>query len=210
MNKFSEAFQAKGIHQRDVDLDIAIAKYLNSGGTVLGIIDRANVAAARMSGEGQSCVASTGQASYAQTRQQVEGTAGQLFNARKGRDLVAAAPFNRGGDGHTMDALLERPPIASIPVREPTKSQRSAALAAAKVASISVMDTLKIDGRAIGDWTVSEAKRRGHDKTREGYILIAASRLVANAEPNALLRNVVKVRELQRIQQRAMEVADAV
>jgi hypothetical protein len=208
MTAMADAFEKNGLTKTDAEFDIAISKYLNSGGTIDRAYHRLNVAAAKMSGMGQ-CAIVTGQSRGAQTRQQVEG--GEAYRTvPDGHCFAATSPSsNRGGDGRNPSAQ-ERPFVVASPVREPTASQRSAALSAAKVASISVMDTLKIDGRSIGDWTVAEARKRGHDKTREGYILTAAARVVANAPANALIRDVVKVRELQRIQQQAMEAADAV
>lgn len=210
MSAIADQFRSQGIDHRDVEFDIAISKYLNAGGTVAGALRRVEIASERMSGMGRSSNANDGHPWPAQTRQQVEGGGGPADRAVKGQMTAATPPsFNRGEDGHAKVAHSGHRSGAVL-AREPTASQRSAALAAAKVASISVMDTLKIDGRSIGDWTVAEARTRGHDKTREGYILTAAARVVANAEPHALIRDVVKVREIQRIQQQAMEAADAV
>lgn len=115
---------------------------------------------------------------------------------------------DRGGDGHRKRAPGQS--TVAIPVREPTQQQRTASHAAAKVAAITIMDTLKIDGIAIGNWTVARARVEGKRKTREGYILSEAVKLVANAPSTALLRNVVKMSEMQRIRQKAEEIADAV
>lgn len=102
--------------------------------------------------------------------------------------------------GHTPNAP---------PVREPSESMRRTTMAIEKMVSVTVLDTLKIDGRAIGDYTIDEARKYGRIKTREGAILIEASRVVANAPSNALIRNVVKPAEIQRIMQSAAETADA-
>jgi hypothetical protein len=79
----------------------------------------------------------------------------------------------------------------------------------AKASAITVLDTLKIDGRSIGDWTVGEARKAGPQKTREGAILIAATRQVANAQGFQRIRDVLKVDELQAIMQKAAEISDA-
>lgn len=205
-----EALRNSGIESRDIEFDIAIAKYLNSGGTIDGAIKRLDVAAERMSGMGQRVIATDGQISAAQTRQPVEGGEAGVEMPNQGLRVVASPPsFNRGGDGQYADASNGRSDIA-VPAREPTQQQRDAAQAARIIIALTIMDTLKIDGRSIGNWTVGEARKAGRLKTREGYILIEASRVVANANGNELLRHVVKPKELQRIIQKAAEVADAV
>jgi hypothetical protein len=204
------AMTRNGILAEDVEFDIAIAKYLNSGGTIARAQARLDAAAARMPGMGHlSDVAISGHFFVAQTRQPVEDAEGQKALAVTGLLSGAKSPsFNRGGDG--LERVATSLAMHAIPVREPTQQQRIASAAAANVMAITIMDTLKIDGRSIGNWTVSEARKAGHLKTREGYILIQASRMVANANGGELLRHVVKAKELQKIVQKAAEVADAV
>jgi hypothetical protein len=76
-------------------------------------------------------------------------------------------------------------------------------------AALSILDTFKIDGRAIGDYSVAEALRIGKNKTRDAQILLRLARVVANADPSALLRHVVKGREVELAIQAAAEIADA-
>lgn len=76
--------------------------------------------------------------------------------------------------------------------------------------AVTIMDTLKIDGRSVGDWTIAEALEAGKSKVRDGRILHAVATHAANAPANALVRNVVSVPVLQRIMQESAEFADAV
>ena len=92
---------------------------------------------------------------------------------------------------------------------KPTASQIAAGTRRADYLGKTILDTYKIGGKAIGDYSVREALGYGRQLTREGYILRRMSGVVANADPDAKLRDVVKVKEAQRIIQEAAEVADA-
>lgn len=59
MSALAEKLKGAGIHPRDVAADLAIAKYLNSGGTIDGLQARLDVAAARMRGVTLASGAST-------------------------------------------------------------------------------------------------------------------------------------------------------
>lgn len=206
-----DALSTASFVPRDYKLGAAVQEFIRSGGTIAKAHEIVDVAAKRMPSTGHSADTKNGQMESASARHLVEGERGHLTHAAKGHIGGAAPPSsNRGGDGHgSRSASSGLPPVAA-PVREPSVGQRSASAAVAKAAAITVMDTLKIDGRAIGDWTVSEARNAGRLKSREGYILIEASRMVANAKGNETLRSVVKEHEMQKIMQRAAEVADAV
>lgn len=142
--------------------------------------------------------------------------------AREGQERVASSDGGQGldapraftqtadGTGLCRRAADQRPINSCPPVRAPSPTAVAASLSVAKRAAVSVLDTLKIDGVAIGDWTVAEARHAGRTKIRNGYILLAATKLVANAPDDARLREVVKEAELQRIIQSAAEAADAV
>lgn len=200
------ALERVGVVPRSARFNVEIAWFLNQGGTfaeMRALID----AAERMSGEGRRTVASDGQPLSAPARQPVEDVRGHGLSASNG--LGEPAPpssSNRGGSGPSKTANHS---IHAGIVREPTQQQRSAMQSVNKIAAITIMDTLRIDGRPIGDWTVAEARRAGKMKTREGHILLAASRMVANAVGHESLRAVVKPAEMQKIIQKAAEVSDA-
>lgn len=229
------SFRKSGVVPLKVELRVALSRFHNLG---LSFNDmRAELDdLERMSGMGQSNCASNGPNRPAQTRQQVEGGAGQIFNSRKGHDLVASPPSSnhdeRGqtriaSSGQTVAASSRRVPdrggegqvhsvpahqtVRALPVREPTPQQRSisARNASAVATKLSVFDSHKIDNRPIGNYTVSEARSLGRLKTKQGYILMTASRMVANAIGHELLRSVVKENEMEKIIQKSAEVEDA-
>jgi hypothetical protein len=191
---FGEALTAAGFNPFEHQLTTVLANYFKSGGTedrLKELIDLAK----KMSGDGHAGAALIkGPMLTAVARQTVEGARGQS-------EPAGMSPFGNAS-----------PPSSNrhhVSAREPTKSQRAATLTAAKAAAQTIMDTLKVDGRAIGDWTVAEARRASANKRRESFILREAVRVVANADPSAKLRDVVKIREMKRIHERAMELRNA-
>ena len=73
------------------------------------------------------------------------------------------------------------------------------------------MDRIKIDGTAIGDYSVKRAQIDGSKKTREGYILREAARIalnIANPPPFATIRDLVKASEMESIEQAAKVLND--
>jgi len=207
MSSMGAAMQRAGVKPEDVAFDIAIAKYLNSGGTFERAHERLRIAE-RMSGAGREQIAGRLPVD-AQARQPVEDARGRNHHASNGLlPRALSSSSNRGGGGHSEDAQSRA--IFAVPVREPSASQRTAAASVAKVVALTILDTLKIDGRAVGDWTVGEARSSGRAMSREGYILIEAARTVANATGAERLRDVVKPDEMQKIIQRAAEFSDAI
>jgi hypothetical protein len=117
-----------------------------------------------------------------------------------------SSPPSRGGEGlRAHDAHK----AAATPVREPSAAQRAAALSVARSIAVTVLDTYRIDGIALGEWTVAEALRASKTKTMHGFILRECTRMVANAPSGAKLKTIVKPHEAQRIIQRAAEASDA-
>lgn len=214
--QLADALRVAGINQRDVDFDksiaIAIERFIASGGTNEGALMRLQRIVERMSGMGQTANADKGPTSSAQTRQPVEDGGANSAMPQGQKAAAPSSSSNRGGEGQGVIAHQGQFDHA-LPVREP-KPQRvpidfgAAALAIKTKLALTVLDTLKIDGRAIGDFTVGEARRLGPQKTREGHILIAATRKVANAQGFQLIRDVLKPDELQVIMQKAAEVSD--
>lgn len=195
------AFYNVGIEQRDVDFNIALAKYINSGGTYSGA--RALIDAAEKLAGGQSVSAISDRHVVNASSQPVEDGEAIPFESKdQGSGAKPSSPSRDGGQigpaysSHRFHA----------PVREPTHQQRSAIAAVAK---ISVMKTWKIDGRPIGDWTISEARQAGKSKTRDGYVLLEAARYVANSIGHEKIAEVVSEKAMQQIIQKSAEVADA-
>lgn len=131
--KLGEALMDAGIHPRDVAADLAIAKYLNSGGTIEGFQNRINVAAARMPGMGHSSIAGNGQIACAQTRQPVED-GGAKSCVPQGLDKIApSSSSNRGGEGLNVGVPSDQQ-MSALPVREPKPQRAPIDFGAASVA----------------------------------------------------------------------------
>jgi hypothetical protein len=110
--KLKHAFEEAGLHQRDVEFDIAIAKYLNSGGTWDDAYARL-LARKPMPGEGQLRIAGDGQSSHAPSRQPVEDAAGQGPHALPGRiSDVRPSSSNPSGEGQVTGASHGHEPYA--------------------------------------------------------------------------------------------------
>lgn len=129
---------------------------------------------------------------------------GQLFTASPSSPIA-------GGRDQIADAkgavAQGRSPVVP-PVREPSEAQRKAAASVAKVIALTILDTFRIDGRPVGDWSVSEAIRATKLKTREAFILKAAVQTVANPQGNELLRQVVKPAEMEAIIKKSEDVSN--
>jgi len=202
---FGEALKEAGFDEIGLQLKTFAVNYFRSGGSIEQWIAIGREAAEGTPREGQLSIATQiGHAICAHPRQPVEGEKattslpeGQRTSAISPSSHREAAASPSTPQGHCQSAAQPR---------EPSPAQRKASL---EVARLSIMDTFKIDGLPIGNWTVALARAEGRRKTRDGFVLREAVKIVANAPANALLRNVVKVEEMQRIRQKAEEIADA-
>lgn len=119
---------------------------------------------------------------------------------------AAASPPPRDGAGQPHAGALG--PIAR-PAREPSPAQRAAAASVARTVAVTVLDTYRIrDGRAIGDVRFGELERLRSANAAEASLIRQIQRH-ATAGHDALVRDVVKADDLQRMIQKAAEVADA-
>lgn len=175
------AFEKAGVFPRDAELDVAIAKYLNAGGSIEGARLRLDEAEKKL-GDGHC--------------------------RRVGDDQSSYASSDRSRDGHDKLAQSGRYTNAA-PAREPSAGQRAAAANVRNVVSITVLDTFKIrDGRAIGDVRFGEVERLRAASAMEAAIFERIQQhAVANSD--AKIRDVITPKQFQRIQQLASEDADA-
>lgn len=203
----AEAFEAAGLKQRDIALKQAIALFLNHGGTIERLREIVEETAERMRGEDQCRLANHGQRTRVRPAQPVEEEA---ICDRVSKDHVSDVASSSPSREPITDGVPLHGQLANVASREPSPAQRAAASIVAKTIALTVLDSFKVDGLAIGDWTVAEARVAGRRKSREGYILIEAARHVANANGDEKLRQIIKPLEMERIIQRAAEVADAV
>jgi len=115
---------------------------------------------------------------------------------------------NRGSGGHSMNAKLGQAGLAPT-VREPTAGQRKAAAIAANVVSLTVLDTYRLlDGRLLKDVRIGELESIRTASSQQASIIRQIQRL-GIADHSALVGDIIKPEQLQRMLQRAAEVADA-
>lgn len=157
MTALSEAFSKVGVRPEDVEFDRAIAKYLNSGGSISRALARLNIAAARMSGVGHSHGSQQeGHRQSAQTRQPVEDGEANKTVSNGQKKGAPSSSSNRGGEGLCAVAKSGQSGCA-FPVREPKPQRAPIDFGAASVViktklAQSVLDRVKTsDGRAWGD-----------------------------------------------------------
>jgi len=181
-----------GIISPNEQLLTVAANFILAGGQRaqwVGAFDRA----VEMSGKGQDIDADCGQVESAQPRHTNEGEEAK-FKVPQGQSIGASSPSHR---------------LVTFIAREPTAQQRSIGADNAKKIALTVMDTMKIDGLSIGDWTITNALRAGKNMTHEGLVLLGAARRAklkyANLPGNTLLRHALKPADMQNIVRRAME-----
>jgi len=103
------------------------------------------------------------------------------------------------------DAGEEAPP----PAREPSLADRVAARKAAERAAVTIMDTIRVrDGRALGDVAFGELRRMASTNRREAALFDLIRAHGTPASEFVRVREIVGIGELQRMMQKAAEVAD--
>lgn len=109
----------------------------------------------------------------------------------------SAAPSHpiAGGRGHTIGETH----YGSVPpVREPTPLQKTASFAAFVDSAKTVLDTFTVrDGRAIGNIYWRELAALQAENAIEAAVISGVRRSVANASPDARVRDVVKAKDLE-------------
>lgn len=136
--------------------------------------------------------------------------------------LLGDGQNSRATNGQGLDAVTQRPKANgagqdrdaahdahAASVREPSATDRAASARVAKHLTITVFDTFRIrDGRGIGDVRYGELERLRASNAMEASLVRQLQRH-GNPPHDTKMRDFVKVEELQRMVQRAAEVADA-
>lgn len=186
MTAIGEAMTAKGINPRNVELQIAIAKFQNYGGEYGVALAMLNAAY----GKGR------GAAVQAPDQGQRQSSHLPASTDRAGLSIIAEKA--KGG----TPARLAPKPVSPAFV--------AAAKSGAKAIALTVLDSFKVrDGRPIGDITFGELERLRGESAQEASLLRQIQRHTANASPDAKVREIIKAADLERMIQRAAEVADA-
>lgn len=94
--------------------------------------------------------------------------------------------------------------------REPSAQERAASGAVARTVAITVLDTYRIrDGRCIGDVSYGEIERLRTANASEAAVFDQILKHVTSADHAAKVRDLIKVKDLQRFIQNAARLADA-
>lgn len=131
----------------------------------------------------------------------------RAFDEKAGNKLRCAATSNsdRGGAGPYSDGSQK---LSAAPCREPSANDREAARNAAHKITLTVFDSFKVrDGRGIGDVRWGQlATLRGADMMSAAVIDLLMKH--TKAPHDMLVRDVVKMCDLQCMIQKAAETAD--
>lgn len=199
------AFQSAGFLARETAFNVALARFLNNGGTIARAHELVDMAAEKMGDGGR-----TGSAAEAR---EVMPTAPRTDDDAKGRRnsadeaivRVPASSPERNGAGH--DRFADK--AASGMPRPVSQSYIAAAKAGAQKIATTVLDSYKVrDGRPIGDIRIGELERLRSANAMEAAVLRQIQRL-GYADPNMTVRMIVDHDTLARMIQKAAEVADA-
>jgi hypothetical protein len=132
---------------------------------------------------------------------------GQSERAEKAtKQAPSAGGVPRDGAGHhfAADKAMTHVPRPIPP------AYLAAARKEAKAIARTVLDSFKVrDGRAIGDLAFHEIEALRAANVREASVFRQIQKHVANADPWARVRDLIKAEDLERMIQRAAEVSDA-
>jgi hypothetical protein len=215
----AEAFEAAGVDEKENDLLIAMARFLNRGGTrdklmeiakyaclltAQGVLSKASL---ELSGEGQSFSATqNGQRAIAPSDKPIDGGEGQARNARMGQRFSAPSLSTPKARGEDQSGYASHGHHAAVP-REPSPEHKAAM--SKVVRHLSIFDTFKIsDGRTLQHvWSDEWEKLRGNG-FREGWLF---DQLIKHCTPTVPMRTSECITEdvLKRMIQKAAEMADA-
>ena len=234
MNAFASALaKASGASVAEVEFDagfeLLLAKFLNNGGTIEASLLRVEAICERRSAgllagadeacptlpaaspplgsEGHESVAGDVHLDGADASQPNDGAVGH--DGFAGKALVsapAASSPERNGAGHGSSAKQ----ASEIVPRPVPPSYVETMKARAEATAKSVLDSFRLrDGRAIGDIIFGEIEMLRFENAREASVLRQVQRHAGNATANQTVREVIRPADLERMIQRAAEVADA-
>ena len=193
------AFERVGIDKGGMTLHAQVVTYAKSGGTEERALEIVRQVFASLAGQRLNAAAQQSNEDAADPRRYADD--GQ-------KSPVRPSSPNRGSGGHSMNAKLGQAGLAPT-VREPTAGQRKAAAIAANVVSLTVLDTYRLlDGRLLKDVRIGELESIRTASSQQASIIRQIQRL-GIADHSALVGDIIKPEQLQRMLQRAAEVADA-
>lgn len=196
------ALASKGIMQRNVDLQLALAKYQNDGGEYGVALAMLNAAYGKGS-EGRSTSASTGQAPAADASPTNDGEAGYTPNADGAVHRMPASPSTEPGRGEGQCAGAEKAvPMAPSAASRPGHAKRGVLAIGAVQSAVgkSLFDeTVLPDGRKLREVRWAECPTLAKKYRRLSRILMAVHNAAIPPDPNASLDTVVSEADLKSI-----------
>lgn len=199
------AFHRAGFIARETRFGIALAEFLNNGGTIQRAHELVDMAAEKMGGGGQQRGAGKADPAVPAAPRTNDAAKGLAGVAEKAARTVPAASPERNGAGHASLADKAGP---STP-RPVSPAYIAAAKAGAEKIARTVLDSFKVrDGRSIGDVLVGELESLRAANAMEASVLRQIQRL-GYADTRMPVRAIVDPDTLARMIQRAAEVADA-
>jgi hypothetical protein len=192
------AFERVGIDKAGMTLHAQVVTYAKTGGTEERAIEIVRQVFASLAGQRLNAAA----------QQSNEDAAGHMRGADSQPSSARPSSPDRGSGGPETVAKHGRRSVAPT-VREPTAGQRKAAAIAANVVSLTVLDTYRLlDGRLLKDVRVGELEGIRTASTQQAALIRQIQR-IGVADHSALVGDIIKPEQLQRMLQRAAEVADA-
>jgi hypothetical protein len=157
--------------------------------------------------EGHTANAPRGQPSLA-NRSELIGGGGQNPHARSAYGVLppSSEPKSSGG-GLTPNA--DKAKLGLPPPARPQSPERVAARIAAVSATRTLYDSFTVQGRPIGDVPFSRIESIRAASAQEAAVLRQIQRHCQPESPDQLVRDAVKLSDLERFVQRGAEVADA-
>lgn len=225
MNAIAEKMKAKGVEPRDVRLNIAIAEFMNNGGSELRAIGLVKDAYERAR-QGHPRVADKATPVLPNPRAQNDSDKGRIDDAGKDVELLPASLSpNDDAKGHVSvsDKASGLMPSASSTngsegqirgaekaiAPMPPASGRAAVMRAATNIARSVLDSFKLrDGRSIGSIAFCELESLRFENAREAAVIRQIQKHYANAPGDALVRDLIREDDMNRFIQKAAEVAE--
>ena len=196
------ALAGKGILQRNVDLQIALAKYQNDGGEYGVALAMLNAAYGKGS-EGRVVVASNGRALTADASPTNDGEAGREIAADKAPPVVPASPSTEPGRGvgltSAADKAIECAPSAASCPGHAKRGVIAIGAVQGAVAKSLFDETVLPDGRKLRDVRWAECPTLAKKYRRLSRILMAVHNAAIPPDPNASLDTVVSEADLKSI-----------
>lgn len=139
---------------------------------------------------------------------QPNGGGGGHHGIARPAHFAPSSPTSRDGAGQMHDVT---PRSAARAVREPSAADRAASRAVAQASAISILDTIMVRDRAIRHIRYGELRRLIGENKLETALLTLVKDHIETFHPNvdtlAEIGDLISVAELQRMHQKAAEVA---